>query len=305
MLFRIEDEFDENNLREYSKVLDDSILFHMTEADTYIAREIKREVNCSTKRSLLSYSKSLIMSLVKYNEYVDNPLHISFADETNGINWLRGIDTNGYEFCIHYDIRNGFVHNNSFIPDRFIIKNFVIDISDNELLDRYIYSRTGKHKKVYASPQKDCEVVVYQSPHDIILAPDVYIEAVYLMLALEIRCGFLNADDVYCNLYQEIQTLDEFRFANNPQDRDTLLMLIKYLHLNGKFERIQSGFFKNIHHLSYCYDGISQLLDIIFGKENFEDYWGYSLFDTVVSDIIWRNCGEYLEEYPLAWKKIN
>ena len=78
LLFRIEDTENEQGChRQYALPYDALPKLRISELDKYIANEVRKEINNTKDRRLLSYSKSLGVCLLKYNKFIDNELHIS------------------------------------------------------------------------------------------------------------------------------------------------------------------------------------------------------------------------------------
>lgn len=78
MLFRIENTVDFDGLhRKYALSYEELPQMPLFELEAYVANEVRKEINNAKNRKLLSYSKSLGVCLLKYNEYADNELHIS------------------------------------------------------------------------------------------------------------------------------------------------------------------------------------------------------------------------------------
>lgn len=86
MLFRIEDtQNSAANHRRYSLSIEQLPSIRLGDLDVYIANEVRKEINNTNNRKLLSYSKSLGVCLLKYNRFADNELHI-VAD--NNVNYI-------------------------------------------------------------------------------------------------------------------------------------------------------------------------------------------------------------------------
>ena len=130
MLFRIEDtENIKGFRRQYELPEEDLPRMRLLELDEYIAGEVRKEINNSNDRKLLSYSKSLGVCLLKYNNYTDNELHISHITP----NQLCYYDCKKEQSkVIWYDInyrmqKYGFKHSNR----KIVLYNFSLDVSDN------------------------------------------------------------------------------------------------------------------------------------------------------------------------------
>ena len=136
MLFRIEDVsgFSLASLRsEY-----DSCYIKKGEVDKKIATFIRDEVNGSKDRRILSYSKSLAACLLKYNKFTDNELHICF----DNINFIQYASPKGYHKIKDYVIQDRLANIKLFNPqklnDVIELTHFVVDVSNNEILDNYL-----------------------------------------------------------------------------------------------------------------------------------------------------------------------
>lgn len=237
MLFRIEDtENTEGFHRQYELPEEELPRMRLSELDEYIAGEVRKEINNSNDRKLLSYSKSLGVCLLKYNNYTDNELHISHITP----NQLFYYDCKKEQSkVIWYDIHYGmqdyeFKHSNR----KIVLCNFSLDVSDNAQVNYYLNRFTGVGKKKYASPEKDKEVVLMQSPNDLVISQ--YTDSVYLLYALVYKYGM--SEYIFRNLYHKIATLDEFRFDYCPEtEREALLNIVSYLYYRGYTERYISN----------------------------------------------------------------
>lgn len=207
MLFRIEDTENIGGChRRYTIPFDELPKMRMSELEKFLASEVRNEINNSNTRRLLSYSKSLGVCLLKYNQYTDNALHISRVPQ----NCLWYYDCKKQQQqVISYDMRSGLPAYELNHPNReIILQNFSLDVSDNNLVDSYLRSHTGVGKKKVASPEKDKEVLVMQSPDDLIVSQ--YTSSVYLLYALVRKYGM--TETVFQNIHSKIATLEELRF---------------------------------------------------------------------------------------------
>lgn len=171
---------------------------------------------------------------------------------------------------------------------KIILINIVIDISDNELLDKYLNTLTKVGRKKMASPEKDKEVLMMQSPDDMIISN--YLDSVYLLYALFLRYGMKKS--IYQRLINRISTLEDFRFEFCGEvERDGLLQIIKYLYHNGKNEiEMSRQVFQDsaaAEHISMYYDPILQLHGIQEG-DFFDSYMLSDYNSNIVSDWIWH-----------------
>ena len=106
---------------------------------------------------------------------------------------------------------------------KIVLCNFSLDVSDNAQVNYYLNRFTGVGKKKYASPEKDKEVVLMQSPNDLVISQ--YTDSVYLLYALVYKYGM--SEYIFRNLYHKIATLDEFRFDYCPEtEREALLNIV-------------------------------------------------------------------------------
>ena len=290
MVFRIEDNQNiDGHHREYEIPFQCLPVLRIKELERYLAEEIRKEINNSQDRNLLSYSKSLGVCLLKYNKFTDNELHIN--TNLNGVYGYIYYYMKNQKLELAYepfDLMNGLYDLDTKKRERKIkLLNFNIDVSDNCLLDGYLKKVTGTGRKKVASPEKDKEVLVMQSPNDMVIS--MYLDSVYLLYALVLRFGMKRV--VYENLIYKIQSLENYRFECCGEiERAALLTIIEYLYYYGKNERIMISQIlqdsqKN-EHLSTYYDPILQLLRI--QEESFEDSFMLGDYNSnIVSEWIW------------------
>lgn len=293
MLFRIEDSENlEGCHREYSISEEKLPRLKVAELEGYLAKEIRKEVNNATNRKLLSYSKSLGVCLLKYNKYTDNELHINKCDLYDFVSYYD-VKAGTYE-SKPYSLANGLYIELKQITKKIILLNFIIDVSDNNLLDTYLKKITGKGRKKVASPEKDKEVLLMQSPKDMVIS--TYLDSVYLLYALFLKYGM--EESIYINLINKIKILEGYRFEGCGEvERHALIAIVEYLYFEGEYE-IEMGcrIFQDSQREEYMpmyYNPILQLHDI--QNESFED--SYRLGDyngNVISDWIWNF---YSEKY--------
>ena len=232
MLFRIEDVsgFDPN-YREYDPENYDYPLVDKEEIDIYIASEIRKQINCSNEREVLSYSKSLATCLLKYNNFADNELHIM---SSNYLNSLWYINSNGEYERKPYHIKKRLNGKRLFQDSGKIkITNFIIDVSDNRLLEKFLQTYTGIGRKSYASPEKDHEVIVMHPINDFSICN--YMNSIYTVYALNLKYNFLKKPFIVRNIVKELKELDDFRFQI-PLERSAIIRLIYYLAYHWKHE---------------------------------------------------------------------
>lgn len=296
MLFRIEDisGFDPKPrtylVDEFTRPLIDK-----EEVDKYIALKIREEINGSKSRELLSYSKSLATCILKYNKYTDNELHICVINGCK--DYISYVSPNNILKCKFYSIQDRLNENTLFYKRGIIqLLNFIIDVSNNAILDKYLRYYTNVGKKVLSSPEKDSEVVVMNPPNDLII--NQYMDAVYILYALQLKYRFLNDENVRIALVLELESLDAFRFEYCPQEREAFIILIQYLSINWQYEyQISQEIYtysENEEHLSVYYDPILQFHGIMQDDDFEESYYLSTYNDNVISDLFWRYCARYL-----------
>ena len=106
--FRIEDRANSLGIqRKYQIPVEELPIIDKQEVEDYIAEEIRKEVNGSRDRGLLSYSKSLGVCLLKYNECTDNELHICSVNEfwyENSLQYITSYNEFRYKY---YSLESG------------------------------------------------------------------------------------------------------------------------------------------------------------------------------------------------------
>lgn len=286
MLFRIENTVDlDGRHRKYALTYEELPQMLLFDLEAYIANEVRKEINNAKNRTLLSYSKSLGVCLLKYNEYADNELHISNMP----LNYLYFFDCKKWRArVIEYDMYYGlpqYIYNSS--NRKIILLNFSLDTSNNYQVNSYLKYYTGKGKKAFASPEKDYEVLIMQSPQDLVISQ--YIDSIYLLYALVYRYGMNQ--DIFFELYNMINMLPDYSFSFcNETERDGILEIVQYLYYYGNYERklsekvfLQS---QRKERFSIYYDPILQLHGIQ-AEDFYESYMLRDYNANVVSDCIW------------------
>lgn len=288
MLFRIEDSENSNgHHREYSIPKELLPQITIAELEGYLAEEIRKEVNNSKNRKLLSYSKSLGVCLLKYNKFADNELHINKC--------------RAYDFVYYYDVKANKVKSKPYSllsglvniklkhrKREIVLLNFILDVSNNNLLDSYLRKNTGMGRKKMASPEKDKEVLLMQSPEDMVIS--TYSDSVYLLYALYLKYGM--DESIYIDLIDKISNLEDFRFEFCGEgERYALLEIVNYLYMNGIYEKKMSDRLLqdslSSEHMSMYYDSILQLHGI--QNDSFEDSYMLGDYnDNVISEWIWH-----------------
>lgn len=292
MIFRIEDsENSEGCHRQYEIPFEQLPQMKISELETYLSNEVRKEINNANDRKLLSYSKSLGICLLKYNKYTDNKLHISNIP----LNCLSYYDFQKKQWMlIEYNIYHGLPEYERTYPNkRIILGNFSLDVSNNFQVNSYLNHHIGTGKKKLASPEKDKEVLVMQSPSDYIISQ--YIDSVYLLYALFQKYGMNST--IFQNLYNKIYSIDLFPFDYyNESEKDALLAIVEYLYYQGNTERALSHSVfldsKNEPYISTYYNPILQLHSIQEGN-----FWNsYMLKDynsNIISEWIWEFYAKY------------
>lgn len=294
--FRIEDKASNTGVcREYQIQYEKLPIVNKQDIEYYIADEIRKEVNGSQNRRLLSYSKSLGVCLLKYNEHVDNELHICCVDNycyENSIHYITSKEIFKYKY---YSLRDGLSNNKLFKGEGEIkLCNFVIDVANNDILNKYLMKYTNVGLKQYASPEKDSEVVMMQAKNDVVI--EQYMDSIYILYALQLKYHFLRSQTVVENLIKEVRRLENFRFDGCEQERDAIIFLIQYLYCNRECE-IEANqkifnYVEKKEHLSSYYDSILQYHGVM--HDDFENSYYLSDYnDNVISSIFWEYCRRY------------
>lgn len=180
MLFRIEDSINANGQhRDYTIPVELLPLLKKKDVDYYIANELRKEINNSKDRRLLSYSKSLGVCLLKYNKFTDNEIHMNITDYCGYIKYWNcdydGVNTEPYDLEM-INLGIGLSKKTKWIK----LINFCIDVSNNNLAEIFLENTIDVSRKRVASPEKDKEVFLFQSPNDIIFTQ--YTNSIYYML---------------------------------------------------------------------------------------------------------------------------
>ena len=299
MLFRIEDTSNpDGNHRKYNIPLNKCPIMPLSDLGGYISNEIRKEVNNAKDRRLLSYSKSLMICLMKYNQYADNELHINTEIDHNSCDFIQIIH-DGKQLCIPFDLRCDLSSIKECSKDSLVIlQNFAIDIADNELLDVFLKDNTGTHRKKVASPEKDHEVLLFQSKNDIVLTE--YLKQAYILLALSIRYGLPKNVAIY--IIDHIKALPDYRFNDYQHERAALLYIVCHIYHNRCFEKQVLRSIKEDEVLRICFDSIYQFSSIIDKETSFDEICNDDFYYNcnVVSDIIMKAYSLYFDSLPYA-----
>lgn len=294
--FRIEDIANcEGIQRNYQIEKEKLPVMNKQSVEYYIAEEIRKEVNGAKDRKLLSYSKSLGVCLLKYNEFLDNELHICIVHDMWYENSICYFSPNQHIKYKFYSLQDALYSRGLFKGnDEITLINFVLDIADNKLLNDYLLKFTKTGLKQYASPEKDYEVVMMQAFDDVTI--EIYIDSIYLLYALQLKYKFLRSQEVVTQVICEIYQLEDYRFENCEHEREAIIFLIQYLYSETEFEKIafeEMLKYSEKREIFYgYYNSLLQLHGIIY--DDFEDAYHLSDYnDNVVSDIFWKYCMIY------------
>lgn len=297
MFFRIQDisdfsSFSRNSKEDYST--------KKGEIDKKIAELIRYEVNGSKKRTILSYSKSLATCLLKYNEYTDNELHICL----DPVNIIEYVSETGCEEKMDYILQDRVDYieplTNAEAHEDIKLTHFVIDISDNAAVDKFLQKQIGVHKKSCASPKKDDEVVILAPRHNFRIK--YYVDSVYILFGLQIKYGFLCDSHLCENLVEEINSIKNTRFIDNPWEKVAFNYLVKYLAKHRMYQKnigVANNDYINpkrqiINRQPSFYDPIRQLQDIM--DLSFEDAYNNRTYNSnLLSDIFWDFCETWIK----------
>ena len=233
--FRIEDEHGVSpNLRKYAPDSSAGFEVNANNADKLIAEEIRDQVNGSGNRSIFSFSKSLGACLFKYNYYGDNPLYIIPCELGSYIDFAVGKYHPDFIRRMPYNINNlNYPLKKHFKNKEIFIKNYVIEVDNNNLLNLYFKNYTDVGKYLRAVPEKDCEVVIRHVESYFTIQD--YISEIYLIYALQYKFNFLNRPNVFSCLY------DLFcNHTENINEHHAFYMLTWYLKHNWQYEQIIS-----------------------------------------------------------------
>ena len=239
MLFRIEDSENKNGIHRRYKIPEEELNeFFISDLNHIIAEEIRKEVNGSKQRNLLSYSKSLGMCLLKYNCLGSNALHINLSSVPGMVQVKNECGLNlesGFEKNLKFQFPVGI--KNSLKNKKVILINFCLDISNDKQLDSYLRKNTTKKigLKSRSSPEKDQEVVMMQSPYDGVIKE--YSFEIYLLYSLYLKYGMPH--NVYKNLKKEVK----YFFKNISEqscrtEKTPILDIIEYLYKDKGYEKM-------------------------------------------------------------------
>lgn len=127
---------------------------------------------------------------------------------------------------MEYDISNlTYPIRYTFKGDKIILKNYVIEVDNNRLVNEYLKNYTQKGKKKMASCEKDKEIIIRHIETDYIISKQLSIDAVYLIYALQYKTKFLNWGSVteeLIKIFEEEVEEDEYNALRN------LVLYLKY-----------------------------------------------------------------------------
>lgn len=289
MYFRVEDEngiFPQ--LREYGCGSSYNTRVNACDADVLIAQEIREEINNSNQRNVFSYSKSLGVVLFKYNYVADNPIHL--IPHGIGCNWVELIinenKVSRYEY-INYNIADlNYPIRKKFIDREILLGNYIIEVDNNILLDKYLRNYTDVGKKKIAACEKDREVIIRHAVDDYVIID--HIHAVYLIYALQYTTGFLYKDWVVERLQKIFREKIE-----EQKEFNAFSYIVFYLKERWEYEKeiSQKILGKKLEdaRMVPCYDGYHLALDIM-KERDYESAWNnssYYLYDSLIEEI-WK-----------------
>lgn len=285
LYFRVEDENGVSpNLRTH---LYEPTKISSSSADEFIANQIREEVNNCTNRSIFSYSKSLGVVLFKYNYVSDNPIHLLMTDFSNYVE-LIAIDENGQsKIYMPYSINDlDYPIKKKFQGRELLLQNYIIEVDDNILLDKYLKTYTNIGRKKLASCEKDVEVIVYYVTDDYVIREHIY--ALYLIYALQYKTGFLFKVGVLERLTNAFS-----KIIRNEEECNAFYYVILYLKEMWEYEtegsqRVLEDIL-NVGRLVQGYDGYALAKDIILNEdyESARNNSAYYMYDSLI-EAIWE-----------------
>lgn len=298
MLFRVEKygEKDFNN-RYYDVDEFNAPVIDKYDIDEYIAEKIRYEINGSKNRQILSYSKSLATCLLKYNKFEDNVLHICRAN--SDCNYINYISPKGKKFREYNLAKRISATKPVFKKDgKIMLLGFVIDVSNNEIVDEYLRCYQDKGMKKRISPEKDAEIVIMNPRNDNPI--DNYMSFVYMLYALQMKYNILNVFNIRERLIDDIMKMDDFYFDEYCNNQKTICYLIDFLacycrmgsdYYEREWEKCQQ-FCKDLNN-GKC--GILPPFDLLLFdriisqsyKDAYELFYSYDVQEDVLSAILW------------------
>lgn len=292
MLFRIDTSSGFNNHnRQYSFSDSEPVILKGGEIEGFIAGEIAKEINGSNDRRLISYSKSLGVCLLKYNNYLDNGLHFAEVSSNTHAGYTELCCRIGDEIsCVSYYLQYGL----NFPFEEAELLNFIADVSDNRIVQNYFQKHLGKGKNPFASPEKDREVVMMRPLNEKVITAD-NLESVYILYGLSMRYDFLSDEDIPAGLIRDvIHAFNEGRFNN--EETEAIISLINYMACYRNYERSLSRAVRERNSIGdripFCYDLICEYDTIM--NSSFSEAYDLTYTSNIITSAIWKWCGIFL-----------
>ena len=294
MLFRIDTSsgFDDK-IRQYGFPESAHVILKGEDIERFIAEETAKEINGRNERRLISYSKSLGVCILKYNNYLDNKLH--FAEISSHM--CAGYTEIYYYFRKQIHCTSYFLQYGLRVPpfDEAELVNFIIDVSDNNIVQAYFQKHLERGKNPFASPAKDQEVVAMRPLVERVIDAE-NLEAVYILYALSIKYDFLSSNHILKRLIDDVyNTFLEGRFTQD--EILAFICLIQYLAYYGNYERNLSQAIRDRNSISeripFYYDLICEY-DAIINSSFTEAYEMSYSSENVITSALWRWCSKFL-----------
>lgn len=293
MLFRIDTSSGFDNHRQHGIPETERIILKGSEIERFIAEETAKEINGSYERRLVSYSKSLGVCLLKYNNYLDNGLHFSETSSRTCAGYTELYYRIGNQvYCTSYFMQCGLC---DFHYEEVELVNFIADVSDNDIVQAYFQKHIGRGKNPFASPEKDQEVVAMRPLCERFIDPD-NLDVVYILYGLSIRYNFLKDEQILNELICEVYKA--FREGRYREDEiQAIKSLILYMACNRDYEKTLSEAIRERNSIServpFCYDLICEY-DAITSYDFMEAYEMSYSSDNVITHALWEWCGKFL-----------
>lgn len=294
LLFRIDtsSEFNDRS-RQYGFPETERIILKGSAIERFIAQETAEEINGSNKRRLISYSKSLGVCLLKYNNYLDNRLLFSNIPFHTCAGYTALCYCIGHQnYSLSYFLQTGLWN---FPFEEAELVNFIVDVSDNNIIQTYFQKHLGKGKKPFASPEKDKEVVLMRSLNEKIIDAD-NLGSVYTLYGLSIKYNFLSDEQILCGLIGDVyNAFNEGRYSED--ELQTIICLIQYMAYHGDHERKLSEAIRERNspseRIPFCYDPICEY-NAIISSTFLEAYEMSYNSENVITHALWKWCGIFL-----------
>lgn len=141
--------------------------------------------------------------------------------------------------CFSLDNPNFF--ENEFKKKEIRLNNYVIDISNDKLIHKYLKSSINVGKKYYAACEKDQEVIIRHITNQFIITEE-FLDAVYFLYGLNIYSNFLFHLEIPYVIIKELSFI-----TDSGEIIESFKILIEYLIKHGREDFNMS--FHNINHL--------------------------------------------------------